>query len=187
MVPQFTQGVFSQKFWRGVGDIDDCAVLAVLACIHGCAPWLTLPGVTAYRDAAGNPDDPNSPDGLTIGQSVQAITKLWPKIAPLLTASKGTGTWADFIASLKAGRCAVASVYSASMATSGGLPIRHSVSVYWNGSLRLVNPLRAPHSLGTVITETALKKAMDDFPEQGLFYILFPTVEDAFKTHPLYR
>lgn len=187
MIPSFTVGVFSQKFWRGVQDLDDCAAVAALECIHAVAPWSTLPSVPVYREAAGNPDNPDAPDGLTISQSVQAIETLWPKLGPLVEKSIGTGTWAQFLAAVKSGRCAVASVFAASMATRLGLPIRHSVAVYWTGaSLRIANPLRAPHSASTPISEAALHQAMDAMPEVGLFYILFPTVEDAFKTHPLY-
>lgn len=187
MVPQFTQGVFSQRYWRGVGDVDDCAVLAAIACVHACAPWAALPSATAFRAAAGNPDDPSAPDGLGMDQVVKAIKALWPAIGAKLTISGGTGTWASFMAALKAGRCASASVYSAAMATRDGKPVRHSVSVYWNGSiLRVVNPLRRPHSIGTEISEATLKAAMDAMPEAGLWYVLFPTVADAFRTHPLY-
>jgi len=187
VIPQFTQGVFSQQLWRGVGDVDDCAVLADITCAHACAPWSSLPSATAYRSAAGNPDDPSAADGLSQAQSVQAIRALWPKIGAKLTVSAGTGTWAAYLAAVKSGRCASSSVFSAAIATKDGVAVRHRVSIYWNGSLlRIVNPLRKAHSIGEEITEATLKKAMDDYPDAGLWYILFPTVEEAFTTHPLY-
>lgn len=185
MVPQFTQGVFSQKHWRGVGDIDDCVVLADIACAHSVAPWLVLPGTKAYRAAAGNPDDPANPDGMTLDQSAKAIRTLWPKLN--IEVIKG-GDWASFIAKIKAGHSASVCVFSAAMATRNGKAVRHRGSLYWNGKIfRFVNPLRNPHTLGTEITEAAIKKAMVDYPEPGAVWaILFPTVEQAFLTHPLY-
>lgn len=187
MIPQFSTGVLSQRYWRGVGDIDDCAVLAAIACVHGCAPWVSLPSATRFRELAGNPDDQNAGDGLTISQVVKAVTALWPAIGAGLTVSLGNGSWTSLLAGIKAGRCASVSVFSAAMATKNGVAIRHSVSVYWSGTdLRVVNPLRRPHSFGTSISEAALKKAMDDMPEAGLWFVLFPTAEEAFATHPLY-
>lgn len=184
-VPQFTQGVFSQKFWRGVGDIDDCVVLADLQCVHAVTPWASLPSSPAYRTAAGNPDDPVNADGMSLAQSMKALGSLFPGLA--VEKIEG-GAWAPFIAKVKGGRCASVGVYDATMATKNGAPVRHRVSVYWNGTiLRVVNPIRGPHTIGTEISETELKRVMVAYPDPGDVYgIVFPTVDDAFKTHPLY-
>lgn len=190
MTPQFSQGVFSQKWWRPkqpTNDIDDCVVLADIACLHACAPWEKLPSITTYREAAGNPDAP-TPDGLTVEQSEAAIRTLWPQIGTKIVASKGTMTWASFLSAVKSGKTASVAVFSAAMATKNGAPVRHRISVFWTGTtLRIVNPIRDPHTVGTDISEAALKKAMDDYPDPGLFFVLFPTVAIAFTTHPLYQ
>lgn len=185
MVPNFTAGVFSQKLWRQVGDVDDCVVLAVIRCVNAVAGWLALPGNTAFRAAAGNPDDPTAADGLTLDQAMKAVKTLWPAVAVEKIAG---GSWAPFIAKVKAGHCAMVFVLSAAMATKDGKAVRHAVSVYWNGSiLRNVNPIREPFTIGTEISEAALRKAMGDYPDAGEVHaIVFPTVEEAFATHPLY-
>lgn len=185
MVPNFTLGVIDQRLWRAVGDIDDCVVCADINCVHSIAAWETLPSSVAYRLAAGNPDDPKNPDGLSIDQSVKAIHQLWPKLD--IEAIKG-GSWAPFIEKVKAGHPASLCVYDPSLATSGGKVVRHRGSLYWNGSiLRFVNPLRKAFSIGTEVEESFIKSAAIAYPDPGDVYaILFPTVEEAFKTHPLY-
>ena len=55
MNPQFTTGVFNQQRWPQAGDTDDCWAIADLMAVHSVAPWLPLPGITKYREAAEIP------------------------------------------------------------------------------------------------------------------------------------
>src|SRR5262249_16607413 len=81
-VPQraVSLGLLNQKAWPGVGDIDDCAVLADCMAAHASAPWETIPFIADYRAAAGNPDDPHVGDGLTIAQSLQGAGATWSRL-----------------------------------------------------------------------------------------------------------
>lgn len=82
-----TSIVFSQRTWTGVGDLDDCWVLSALQCVNACAPWLHLPGTTAFRLAAGDPDDGKT-DGGSVAEIIRAVSKLYPELRPL-TALRG--------------------------------------------------------------------------------------------------
>lgn len=184
MRPQFSQ-VFNQKLWPQVGDTDDCWAVSDLMAVHSVAPWLSLPGMIAYRDASGNPDDPTARDGGTIAESARAIGALFPLLA--IEVVNGW-SWTNFISKLKANRPASLSL------KSGLLPLHmqygftgyHRVMVVWNGtSLRVMNPLAKAHSKSVGITEAALKKAVDGYDPGRVWAVLMPSVEVAFKTHPL--
>jgi hypothetical protein len=186
--PQFTTGVFNQKRWPRAGDTDDCAVLADLMAVHGVAPWLRLPGVKKYRDAANRPDQPG-PTPINVADSGRAIRTLYPKLGALIEVVQGV-TFATFLVKLKAGHPASVSV------SSGSLPPRlqfgfsadegHRVTVFWNGTeIRLANPLARAHSRSKPITEAELKKAIDAHDLPNVHAVLMPTVEEAFGLHPL--
>ena len=49
----------------------------------------------------------------------------------------------------------------------------------------IANPLAPPHSYYRTISEAALQKAVRDYPAQGTYAIVMPSVAAAFKTHPL--
>lgn len=185
MVPQFTSGVFNQRLWPKAGDVDDCWCIADLMVVHGCAPWLRLPNVPKYRAAAGKPDSPGKADPGGILDSARAIGALYKDLAIEVMES---GLWEDFIAKVKAGHAASLSVLSGSLppALQFGFAGPHRVAVFWNGTeLRLANPLARAHSRSRAIAEEDLHKAVRDHPASHVNCVLMPTVEEAFKTHPL--
>jgi hypothetical protein len=188
MNPQITSGVVNQVHWPKAGDVDDCWVCSVLGALHACAPWLRLPNIEVFRAAAGNPDEPNKPDGGTIRQSSEAIKKLWPLIAPLTQTAAGEHTWSWLVEKVKAeGRVASVFVKSSELPANYGFGGLHAIAVaYINGVWRISNPLAPAQSRWDQITENALERAVKAFPNPGVHAIVFPTVEEAFATHPLY-
>ena len=188
--PHLSSGVFSQKMWPGVGDVDDCWCLADLMAVHAVAPWASLPNITDYRQAAGNPDQPG-PTGGNIGHSAKAIRALYPKLViQTSTANAGPLTWATFAAKMKTGNRRAASLSVQSNALPPGLIYgfygTHRVVVTFTGKWRIANPLAPPHSRWQVIAEADLKRAVNAYPGDYVGCVLTPTVEAAFKTHPLY-
>lgn len=186
MLPQYSQ-VFNQKLWPQVGDYDDCWAVSDLMAVHSVAPWLSLPGMTAYRAAAGAPDDPNASKGGTVSQSVQAIKTLYPRLAIEFCAG---WSWTNFIAKVKDGHPASVSLKSGllPLALQYGFTGNHRVMVVWNGTtLKVLNPLAKAHSKSVSISEADLQKAVLGYDVNKIVWaVLMPTVEQAFKTHPLY-
>lgn len=188
--PHLSSGVFSQKMWPGVGDVDDCWCLADLMAVHAVAPWASLPDITKYRAAAGNPDKPG-PTGGNIAHSTKAIRALYPKLAIFTsTANAGPLTWAAFASKMKTGnrRAASLSVLSSALPPSltFGFYGTHRVTVTYTGKWRIANPLAQPHARWSVISEADLKRAVQAYPGDYVGCVLLPTVEKAFMTHPLY-
>jgi hypothetical protein len=186
MLPQFTTGVFNQKAWPRAGDTDDCWVISDLMVVHAVAPWLRLPNVTKYRTAAGNPDLPGPTPG-SVDQSARAIRALYPTLGEKIQVLKAV-TFADFLPKLKAGHPASIGVLS------GELPLDlqfgyagpHRVAVFWTGNeIRLANPLARAHSRSRAIAEDVLHNAVRAHPLAKVNAVLMPTVEQAFRLHPL--
>jgi hypothetical protein len=189
MVPQFTQGTFSQRRWPGIGagPLDDCWIMADQQNVHACAPWETMRGVKPYREAAGVPDTATGSEGGSLEDSLKAIKALWPKIGAMVELYRGA--WDAFEAKIKAGHSASGSVLSAALATKDGKAVPHRVSIYWDGSnWRVVNPLDEAHVKPRTMTEASVRKIFADYPNSNeVCALIFPTVEQAFTTHPLYR
>lgn len=186
MLPQFTTGVFNQQRWPQAGDTDDCWAIADLMAVHGVAPWLRLPGITRYREAANNPRMPGPTPG-NVRDSALAMRTLYPSFGELIKVVEGVA-FSDFLTKLKAGHPASLSLLS------GSLPARlqfgflgnHRVAVFWNGErIRLANPLARAHSRSKPITEGELHTAVRDHPFARVHAVLMPTVEQAFRLHPL--
>lgn len=186
--PAFSIGTISQRAWRGVGPgpLDDCWACADAQCIHGCAPHLGLSGVPAYRKAAGVPDTATGAEGGSLEASLRAIKALYPTLAPMVKLYRGT--FAGFDAALLAGSCISASVYSASLATKNGVPVRHRIALRAKDGVRqYLNPLDAAYSFPEDVSQATLRKWLADYPEPAeAAGLIFPTVDQAFTTHPLY-
>jgi len=78
-------GVFNQVSWPGVGDVDDCQVIAAFWTMvaSGWTKRADLPTVSKFRYEAGNPDDPARSDGLNNTESLRAIKRIWPAAGAL--------------------------------------------------------------------------------------------------------
>jgi hypothetical protein len=186
MVPQFTTGVFNQQRWPQAGDTDDCWAIADLMAVHSVAPWLRLPGVTKYREAANNPRQPGPTPG-NVAQSARAIRTLYPELGDLIEVLEGE-PFSAFLPKLKAGHPASISLLSGSLPRSlqFGFTGNHRVAVFWSGSeIRLANPLARAHSRSKPISEEDLHTAVRDHPLSRVHCVLMPTVEEAFRLHPL--
>lgn len=183
---QRSVGILNQRFWRAVGArVDDCVVLADEMAALYCAPWVTLVGAENYRIAAGAPAD----GGMTIGNSLAAIGKLFPALH--VTSSQGTALWPAFDAAMTAGGPASVSVASSLLPVDYGYAGQHRVAVVKESGAWLIgNPLDGPYDNWAPITAAQLRRAMEGYPGGasgglGLFYVAFPTVEQAFAGHPL--
>ena len=187
MNPTISVGVFNQVHWPEAGDVDDCWCLADLMAVHAVAPWSALPGITAYRAAAGVPDQ-IGPTGGSISASAKAIRALYPGLAIEVSANHEL-TWAAFMLGLTAHRAASLSVLSSALPAEHryGFAGQHRVAVAITTELKLGNPLAPAHSKWKPISPTQLRIAVAAYPGgPNPNCILTPSVEDAFTTHPLY-
>lgn len=181
---QLSTGVINQKLWPAAGDVDDCWAVANMTAVHACAPWLRLPDITKYRNAAGNPDDPRNPDGGTIRQNARATRTLWPALGKLIEVSEGDMTYARLEKLLREGHPASVFVVSKTLPLDfqygfGGL---HAVAfAFDDGEFRIANPLAPAHSRWRVIQEGSLEIAVKSWPGKGAYCIVFPTIDEAVK------
>lgn len=187
MDPQISTGVVNQVDWPKPGDIDECWSAATLQAVHAVAPWLRLVGFSAFRAAAGNPDEVNKADGGTIRQCALAIRGLWPKLGALIETSTGERTWAWLEGKLKAGHVAMVFVLSSELSKTYGFGGTHAcTAALVNGKLRLANPLAPSFARWADISWGELERAVKAFPNPGVHAVVMPLVEVAFATHPLY-
>lgn len=190
MNPNLSVGIFNQTWWPGNGGkpYDDCWALADLMAVHGVAPWLNLPTIIKYRAAAGNPDAPGVSDGGTIDQSAKAILTLYPKIAAHMHVAKGD-SWDDFKARMTYNNNTASLSLLSGALPSGqayGFKGTHRVAVaLLDSGWKIANPLGPPHGPWRDISEAELKKAVDAYPRDGVWALVMPSVETAFKDHPL--
>lgn len=187
MIPTFWIGTISQRAWRGVGggSLDDCWACADAMCLNSVTPWDRLDGVGAYRKAAGVPDTSTGAEGGSLDASLKAVKALHPALGPFMELYRGS--FSGFLAKVKAGHPASASVWSRALGYS--TDFKHRVVFYWNGStLKMLDPLWPAYREAQAVTEAFAKKALLDYPVTAeANALLFPTVEQAFTTHPLYE
>lgn len=178
---------FSQRTWPKSGDIDDCWVLSTLQSANAVAPWLPLLDVTRFRRFAGDPDD-GVRDGGNVDDIVAGIRGAWPALAPLCTALRGSWSWDRVLDAIKSGRPATVCVVSAKLTQRYGFDGLHQVTYFHEPGvgLRVANPLAPDRSEPTRIATTTARDAALAYGAGKVFAVLFPTVERAFTTHPLY-
>jgi len=185
--PNFTVGVISQRDFRGAGGgpLDDCWVCSDEMALHACAPWEPIRGIKPYRAAAGVPDTNTGSEGGSLDDGLKAIKTLWPKIGAMVELYRGS--WTGFVAKAKLSQRPVSgSVWSKALGYSTSF--RHRVAFYWNGSTwKMCDPLKPSFSEPQAVSEAFVKKAFADHPDTAeVNCLIFPTVESAFTTHPLY-
>jgi len=176
--------VYSQRFWPGRRDHDDCWVLASLQAAHAVAPWLPLVGVRAFRRAAGKPDDPSRPDPGDERDMARGLRMLYPGLP--IEVLRG-GDWQTFRHAVEGGRPA------ALILRAGALPREHrfgfagihAVTVAAeNGSWLHADPLAAPHSKPLPISRAAVRAAVKAY-DAKVHAVLMPTEAEALRYHPL--
>lgn len=146
----------SQRTYPGVGDIDDCTVIATFWAARAAGFSGPLPTVAEFRAAAGRPDTAGA-TGLTVdniakGVAGTALDALdWQRI---------TGSWDPFAALIRAGHMASLMVLSSKLPAPLGFAGLHQVGLGWDGGFRIANPLAPDHSAPAPITEAAIKGAV---------------------------
>lgn len=183
--PYFSIGTISQKLWRGVGTgpLDDCWLCADAQCVHGVAPWLPLSGAKAYRAAAGVPDSATGAEGGSLEASLKAIKALYPSIAPMVELYRGP--FAGLDAKLMAGHPISASVRATALT---GVLVNHRIALRSkDGAREYINALWPAYTLPKSVSPATLKSWFLAYPgATEANALIFPTVEEAFTTHPLY-
>lgn len=152
--------VISQKLYPGVGDIDDCWVVATVWAARGADRCSQKPTIREFRAAAGNPDDPYRADGGNIYQIAQAVPVVWPLAKFTRMVSQD---WAYFMGHLDAGDYITVALLSKLLPASMryGFNGAHQVGlVKTGGRIYLMNPLAPDGSQPQPISETALRTAI---------------------------
>lgn len=177
MAVPYYLGALNQKVYPGVGDIDDCWVVATIWAIRNKTHQSqNLPNCKTYRAAAGDPDD-GYKDGGTIDEITQANNRLYPNVADIKY-TKQYG-WAGFVGYLNKGYTASLAVRSAYLprAQRYGFLGTHQIAVYKSaGKFYIMNPLQPKGSAPTVISETALKTATYKFANGWVMASLIPPI-----------
>jgi hypothetical protein len=153
-------GVYNQVTWPGVGDADDCWVIATFWSLvaGGVLSKDQLPSVRAFREAAGVPDRRGKADGGNNAQILRALRKLAPKSGAYLYSSGMSG----FVTALKKGYVASVSVRSGMLPKNMqfGFKGAHQISVVAkDGKLYVMNPLAQSGSALMEISEADLRRA----------------------------
>lgn len=191
-MPRFqTSFILSQRDWPGAGDIDDCWLVADLAALHACAPWLPLVGASAYRRAAGNPDVQGEPNGGQLRHSIKALRELYPDYAQRFHAMSGE-SWTTLMNAWADGRATSVSLTSSELPPSlrygfGGF---HRVSILRTpgGVLLFANPLAPGYSRWEQVEESDIRPAILAYgkAKEGkpcAYAVTFPTLLEALDVY----
>ena len=169
--------VISQRTYPGVGDIDECWLIATYIAARYSLPGCHLPTVTEARTAAHNPDMPG-PTGGTLSDIMEVVTKYFPNFGVRKFVSTD---WAMFVRFLDAGWVAAVGTLSSKLpsALQFGFGGEHEVTVQKVGSyFYLANPLAVTGAAPLRVTEAALKSAIFAFVGAGnIQAALFPDQE----------
>jgi hypothetical protein len=163
-------GVFSQISWYGVGDIDECWIIATYWALvaTGVMTREQLPSIAEFREAAGRPDKPGASGG-----NNYVIMKALKTMAPDADASLFIGGMANFTKQLKLGYVASLSVLSGALPAylRFGFSGAHQVSVYYKaGKFYVANPLAKEGSGLLQISAADLAKAAGALFGDGLLH-----------------
>jgi hypothetical protein len=139
-------GAFSQVLWPGVGDIDECWIIATYWALvaTGVTSREDLPSIKQFRAAAERPDRPGSTGG-----SNRNLMLALKRLLPRADAVKYDGGREGFTRMLKKGYVASLSVRSWSLpkAYQFGYRGNHQVSVFYkSGKYFIMNPLQVEGS-----------------------------------------
>jgi hypothetical protein len=150
-------GVISQKTFPGVGNIDDCWVIAPFWAAKEADRSLQLPTVEAFREAADSPDDFEAVNGGGDDEIIKAVNRLWPHFSARRFRNRDFDGLVDEV---RAGATASVGVLSEKLAKSFGHVGGHQIGVAWDGKdLRVANPLAPNGSVPTVISARKLRDA----------------------------
>lgn len=199
-----TSIVFSQRTWPGHDpnpadgrpDLDDCWAVSGIQLGNVTAPWLRLPSVAAFRNAAGIRDTAAGTEGGRIGPIVRGCRAVYPSIAQLVHGRYGVAV-DEFRGELEQHRPLSVSI------VSGELPERlrygfnglHQVTIAERGGrVRIANPLQRCESRWESIGFDDIRRAAMAYGrlrnpgDPGVWYAAGPTDSEARATilmHPL--
>lgn len=187
MTALLIEQTFSQRTWPNVGDIDDCWVLAWMQCQDAVAPWFPLLDATEARRYAGDPDDGDR-DGndLGVNDMMNGVRAATPTLATMTTPLRGSWTFDQLLVAIKSGRPFAAAVIGSAL-PKVYTRVPHQVTMFHEPGvgLRLADPMAPDRSEPYRIATSAARAALASFAAQP-YGVLFPTVAQAFTTHPLY-
>lgn len=190
-----TSLVFSQRYWFGVGDPDECGALSAIQCAHAVAPWLRLPGTKAFRDAARNPDTQGEPNGWSVDTILRGVTGTWPVFEDRLVPLRGA-RFADLRTAAADGRPVSIAVLADLLPPrlSKGVTVPHQVSIVerGDGRLLLANPWVGPRmERWELATWDLIRPAVMAYGEartgkRGVWAVAFPTAAEMATTYDGY-
>jgi NAD-dependent oxidoreductase involved in siderophore biosynthesis len=188
-----TSHVFNQVRWPLAGDTDDCWVVATIQAVNAVAPWLNLPSVRAFREAAGDPDN-GVRDGGNVTEIMDGIRGTWPAIAGSIKSIRQQ-PWATLVSHLTAGRPVSVAVKSSLLPArlQYGFGGAHQICIVRKGvRFLLANPLAPVYSSWDVVTLDELRAAIMGYGElrtgqRSVFGVAMPTEAEAFRLHPMFK
>lgn len=174
-----TLGTFSQTSWAGVGDVDECWIIATYWALvaTGVMTREMLPTVAEFREAAGRPDMPG-PSGGNNKDLMLALKTLVPQA----DAKMIVGSFTQFKAELQRGYVASLSLLSSKLPKwlQFGFQGNHQVSVYFKGGkFYIANPLAKEGSSLIQISEADLKAAAGSLYGDGKFHAILIKAKSA--------
>lgn len=176
--------VINQVGYPGVGDVDDCAVIATFWAARASGYSGSLPSVAAFRSAAGRPDRPG-PTGITNGAVWRGVNGTSLRT---LKAKIFEGPWLMFRSVVRAGMIASVAIDSSRIPTSLQYGFRgmHRVGVSWeDGQWYLANPLAPSGSRPRTIAEDRVHAASTSAGGGAVLAVVFPPQEaSAMKYNP---
>ena len=154
----------SQVFFWGVGDIDECAILATYWAARAAGFKGDLPSIKTFRMAAGVPDRPG-PTGLTTSQIWRGVTKTG--LGAMSVSQLGpTTSWSDFATMMTGGRFASIALDASKLPINLRYGFRgpHQVGLTWSeGQWYIADPLAPNRSAPRAVPENIIKEAVIGF------------------------
>lgn len=183
-------GVFNQGAWSGVGDVDECWIIATYWALvaAGVMRREDLPTIREFRDAAGRPDKPGASGGNNKNLMLALKT-----LIPQADATMFVGGVAAFTKALQRGYIASLSVLSSALPKylQFGFKGSHQVSIYYKaGKFYLANPLAKEGSALVQISAADLAYAAGALFRDGKFHAVLikagdeKKIKDAMKDLP---
>lgn len=166
-------GAFNQVSWYGVGDVDECWIIATYWALvaSGVMRRKDLPTIREFREAAGNPDRPGS----TGGNNRQLMLAL-KTLVPNARTEYFVGGAGAFTRALQNGYVASLSLLSRYLPSYArfGFMGAHQVSVYYQGGkYYIMNPLAREGSALLPVSLATLQRASGALFGDTLLHAVF--------------
>lgn len=176
-----TLGTFSQRSWLGVGDLDECWIIATYWALvaTGIMRREDLPSIRDFRKAAGRPDKPGPSGG-----NNDVLMRALRVYAPNADIKNYVGSFEGFKKDLARGYVASLSLLSSQLPAylQFGFKGAHQVSVYFQGGrFYVMNPLAKEGAPLIQISEKDLRRAAGALFGDNKFHALLIKAGDAKK------